>query len=112
MNRVIQAREFLETRREGAFEELCEFAMVNGGVLHMAADCFLAGVPCADDARCLHVVFATGELPVIYRVLMALGCESIEWRRDFGHSERYGTRRRSMDAWGRKLGLIEKLSDK
>ena len=110
MNKVIQAREFLETRKEGAFEELCEFVMVNGGVLHMAADCFLAGVPCADDARCLHVVFQCSELPALYRQLCALPIDSVEWRRDFGHSERYGCRRRMVAEWGRKLGLAERIS--
>lgn len=112
MNKVIQAREFLETRRAGAFENLCEFVLENGGVLHMAADCFLAGVPCADDERCLHVVFQCSELPALYRLLCAMPYEEVEWRRDFEHSESYGTRRRRISEWGRKLPLAEKLNEK
>lgn len=111
-NKVIEAREFLEARQVGAFEHLCEFVMVNGGVLHMAADCFLAGVPCEDDAQCLHVVFQCSELPSLYRLLRALPYEFVEWRRDFGHSEQYGCRRRAITEWGRKLSLAERLNRK
>lgn len=110
MNKVVKAREFLEAQKEGYFEQVCDAAVCSGGVLVMTPDCFLAAVPLVDDPGALHVVFAMGELPVIYRVLRALGCVAIEWRRDFGHSERYGTRRRSLDEWGRKLGLMERLT--
>lgn len=112
MNKTIKAREFLEARQAGAFENLCEFTMVKGGVLHMAPDCFMAGVPCEDDERCLHVVFQCSELPALYRQLCALPYDSVEWRRDFGHSEQYGCRRRRIADWGRKLGLAERLNKK
>lgn len=109
MNRVVQARVFLEQQQAGAFEGVCDVAMALDGVIHMAPDCFLAGYPCADDPGCLHVVFQCSELPALYRLLCALPFERVEWRRDFGHSDRYGTRRRSVAEWGRKLSLAERI---
>lgn len=110
MNRVIEARVFLEEQQVGAFEKLCELAVGSDGVLVMMPECFLAGVPCAEDAGCIHIVFAAAELPTLYRVLSALPYEVVEWRRDFGHSAQYGTRRRRIADWGRKLGLAERIS--
>lgn len=110
MNRVIQAREFLENQQAGAFEAVCDAAVCSGGVLVMMPECFLAGVPVNGEPDVLHVVFQCSELTALYRVLCALPYEVVEWRRDYGHSERYGTRRRRIADWGRKLGLAEKLN--
>ncbi len=112
MNRVCEARAFLEAQEEGAFEQVCDAAMACGGVLVMMPECFLAAAPVRDEPEVLHVIFQCSELPTLYRVLCALPYEVVEWRRDFGHSEQYGTRRRRIADWGRKLGLAEQLNRK
>lgn len=112
MNKVIQAREFLEARTPGFFELVCDTAIMQNGILHMASDCFMAGIPCEGDPSCLHIIFCSSELPALYRLLCALPYESVEWQRAFDHSSHYGMRRRSIKDWGRKLTLIEKLNKK
>lgn len=109
---VTEARAWLEAKEEGAFGAMCEHVLVRRGVLHMGPECVLAGYACDDDAGCFHIVFANGDLPLVYRVLSALGYERLEWRRAYGHGERYGVRRRALAEWGRKYGLAERLSRK
>lgn len=96
LNRTVYAREYLEAREPGSFARVIETALAAGGVVHCAPDCFLAGVPCSDDAGCLHVVFQTSHLPALRMVLAGLPYERVEWRRDWGHSAAYGTRKRAV----------------
>lgn len=110
MNRVFKGRAYLEGMQAGSFAQVCDYVMARDGVLHMAPDCFLAGYPSEADARCLHVVFQCSELPALYKVLCALPYEYVEWRRDFGHGECYGLRKRRISDWGRKLALAEKMN--
>lgn len=110
MNKTIEARMYLEALEEGAFERVCDAAMAYNGVLVMTPECFLAAAPVSKEPGVLHVFFQCSELPALYRVLCALPYEVVEWRRDFGHSESYGTRRRRISEWGRKLGLAKRLN--
>ncbi|MBR5184808.1 MAG: hypothetical protein IKW19_00780 [Akkermansia sp.] len=112
MNKVIQGRAFLEARAQGAFEALCDYMVVAGGVLHMAPDCLLAGYELPEEAGVFHVVFQCSELPALYRELVATGCEWVEWRREYDHSSSYGLKRRRVADFGRKLGLAEILNSK
>lgn len=109
MNRVFKGRAYLEALQPGSFASVCDYVMERGGVLHMAPDCLLAGYTSETDARCLHVVFQCSELPALYRLLCALPYEFVEWRRDFGHGEQYGLRKRRISDWGRKLAFAEKM---
>jgi len=95
-NKVAEARVWLESHAEGAFARVIDLALSAGGVVHCAPDCFLAGMPCADDAACLHVIFQCSELPALRRVLLGLPYSHVEYRRDYGHSARYGTRKRAI----------------
>ena len=84
MNKVSEARAYLEAQSTGAFGRVIERALAGGGVVHAASDCFLAGVPCEDDARCLHVIFQCSHLPALRRVLLSMPqFERVRWRRDF-----------------------------
>ena len=95
MNKVSEARAFLEDRSPGAFARVIEFTLARGGVVHAAPDCFLAGVLCEDDARCLHVVFQCSHLPALRRVLLSLPqFLRVRWRRDFKGA--YGVRERPI----------------
>lgn len=96
VNKVVEARVWLESHAEGAFARVIDRALSAGGVVHCAADCFLAGEPCAEDPACLHVIFQCSELPALRRVLLSIPYTHVEWRRDFGHSERYGTKKRAI----------------
>lgn len=95
-NKYVEAREWLEAHSAGAFAAVIDRALSACGVVHCAADCFLAGEPCVDDPACLHIIFQCSELPALRRVLLSLPYTHVEWRRDFGHSARYGTRKRAI----------------
>lgn len=95
-NKCAAAREWLEAHSAGAFAAVIDRALSAGGVVHCAADCFLAGEPCADDPACLHIIFQCSELPALRRVLLSLPYTHVEWRRAYGHSEHYGTRKRAI----------------
>lgn len=97
-NKVTQAFDFLEGREAGSFSATVKFCLEHGGVVHAAPDCFLAGVPCADDAGCLYVVFQCSHLPALRRVLLSLGwCERVRWGRGMaGRGDGYGTRERAV----------------
>ena len=95
MNKVSEARAFLEAQAEGAFARVIELALAGGGIVHAAPDCFLAGVPREDDARCLHVIFQCSHLPALRRVLLSMPqYERVRWRRDFKNG--YATRERTI----------------
>lgn len=97
MNKVSEARDFLESVAPGAFERVIEFALSQGGLVHAAADCFLAAVPCEDAPDTLHVVFQCSHLPALRRVLLAMPqYKRVRWRRDVGHGEHYGWRERAV----------------
>lgn len=108
LNKTQEAREFLEGLQAGAFAAVLELCLGAGGVVHMGRDCFLAGVPCEDDAGCLHVVFQCSELRALRRVLVGLGYERVEWRRDFKYGVGYGVRKRAVADFCRheSFGLI------
>lgn len=112
MNKTQEAREFLEGQQAGAFAALLEQCLGAGGGVHLGADCFVAWVPCGDDEGCVHVVFQCSELRALRRVLVALGYERVEWRRDYGHGERYGTRKRAVADFCRHESFGLRFNDK
>lgn len=96
-NKVTQAFDFLERREAGRFSSTVKFCLEHGGVVHAAPDCFLAGVPCADDPACLYVVFQCSKLPALRRALLAMPqFERVRWGRGMAGRDGYGTRERAV----------------
>ncbi len=96
VNRTEMARAWLEEKRPGAFGEVVRFCVERGGEVHAGADVFLAGYPCEDDERCLHIVFQCSKLGALRDLLEVLPYDRVRWRRDFGHGGEYGERERAI----------------
>lgn len=92
-----EAYEFLEEHSPGGYGRVIEFVLERDGVLHAAADCFLAGFPCADAPGTLYVVFQCSHLPALRRVLLSMPQYTrVRWRRDFKQGTKYGERERAI----------------
>lgn len=95
-NSTERAREILESGGEGWFAGCVERCLSAGGVVHLSPECFLAGEPCADDAGCLYIVFACGDLCAVRRLLVGLGVERVRWKREYKYGQEYGVRERAV----------------
>ncbi len=83
MNRLNQARAWMEERVEGSWAATIEHVLSHEGVFHVSADCVLLGIPCEDAPETLHIIFQCSHLPALRALLCALPYERVRWKRDF-----------------------------
>ncbi len=108
-NRITAGREFLEAQVPGLYAETVRQVVAANGVVHLAPDCMLMGIPCPDSPRTLFIVFACAQLHALFGVLCGLrDYDRVRFVRLFKGSEM--VRERDIREYARHLGLYDAIS--